>query len=239
MIPVLDRKRSTIVGAAALSCAVIAAPLPADRGPDAMPHIRLNAAEKTVEIDGVVSLQFDDPPGARIFLEQVACIPDTKEHESLVVTRAKPSQVHAALLAIGLEPGKPATWTQEEGRVVPHPPEGPAVRVEFVYTDDAGQRVVKTPADWIVNAKDGKAWPEGDFVFAGSVLRERDGRSLYLADTEGTLVGLTSFGTEVVAWPRVFNPDSAIDEPEWIARGDGIPKGGTAVVIRLTAVAGD
>jgi len=201
-----------------------------------MPHIRIDAPAKRIEIDAKVSLEFSDPPGARIFLEQVACIPDTKEHEVLVVTRAKPSHVHAALLAIGLEPGKPATWTQEDGKVIPHAPEGPKVRVELVYKDEAGNEVVKAPTDWVVNAKNGEAWPEGDFVFAGSVLRERDGRAQYLADTEGTLIGLTSFGTEVIAWPRVISPDSGIDDPEWIARGDAVPKMGTPIVIRLTAV---
>ena len=41
------------------------------------------------------------------WLEQVACMVGTREHESLVVVEAKPSEVHAALLLLGLEPGTP------------------------------------------------------------------------------------------------------------------------------------
>lgn len=232
-----SRMRTALIGAVSVSCAALAsAPRGVEPPAEGLPHLRFDAGAKRVEIDAKVSLEFNDPPGAKIYLEQVACIPDTKEHEVLLVTRAKPSHVHAALLAIGLEPGKPATWTQEGGKVIPHPPQGSKVRVEFVFDDDAGNEVVKTPADWVVNARNGEAWPEGEFVFAGSVVRERDGRANYLADIEGTLIGLTSFGTEVVAWPRVISPDSQIDEPEWIARGAAIPRMGTPVVIRLTAV---
>ena len=63
---------------------------------------------------GPQSANDDDRPAIRLelgWLEQVACAPATREHESLVVVNAKPSHIHAALLMAGFEPGTPLiTW---------------------------------------------------------------------------------------------------------------------------------
>ncbi len=221
-----------------LSSAALAwtAPVSTPPPPDPLPHIRVDPARGRVEFDARVALTLGDPPRARVFLEQFVCTPDTKEHESLLVTDARPSHVHAALLAVGLTPGKPVTWTSEPGRVVPHPPEGDRVRVEFIHRDDQGKEVVRTPSDWAVSARDGVPWPAGEFVFAGSILRDGPGGAAYLADREGTLVGLASFGTEVIAWPVVISHEAEVQAPEWIASAESLPPLGTPVVVRLTAV---
>ncbi len=222
---------------------VFAAALVAQRAPDmdliapaAFPHIRIDIGAKAVELDATVPIRLDDPRAPRVYLEQLVCIPDTKEHEVVLVTKARPSHVHAALLAIGLEPGKPATWRQEGVRMIPIAPEGDAVRVTLHYTSAAGDKVKAEPRTWIKNAATGEHWPEGDWVFAGSITKERQGRDIYEADAGGTLVGLTSFGTEVVAWPRIISPDSQIEEPEWIADAATVPPMGTKVTVRLEAV---
>ena len=84
---------------------------------------------KTVEFDGTVPIDCHDPRTPRVYLEVAVCTPDTKEHEALVVTRVKPSDVHAALLAAGLEAGEPGTWTWENKKLVAHPPKGGPVEV--------------------------------------------------------------------------------------------------------------
>lgn len=203
--------------------------------PEAFEHIVIDGRSRTVEIAGRVPIRLDDPRAPRVYLELIACTPDTKEHEVLVVTPARASHVHAALLAIGLNPGTPATWRNEGDRVVPVPPTGDRVRIELLYTDAQGRQVSDSPSRWIVNASTGEPWPEGDWVFSGSLMKTRQGREVYEADGAGTLIGLTSFGTEVVAWPGVISPDSQVDDPEWIADARHVPPMDTKVTIRLRA----
>jgi hypothetical protein len=211
-------------------------PSPAGAPKQPFPNVRVDVAARTVEFDGTVPIRLDDPRAPRVYLELLACTPDTKEHESLVVTKAKPSHIHAALLMIGLTPGKPATWTWEGAKATKHPPEGDKVTVEFLWKDAAGNPHTANPSKWIKNATTGAAWPAGPFVFAGSVMKQRAGGETYEADGSGTLIGLASFGTEVVAWTGVISPDSQVDEPEWIAAAgdEGVPPMNTAVTVRLT-----
>lgn len=225
----------------------IPAEVPAPRaGPvELFPGIRVNHEAKTVEIDGVVPIdahQFDRKTGARlhIFLEVVLCPFDSKEHETLVATTARPSNIHAALLLLGLEPGKPGSWTfDEQTRTLKEiPPEGPALDVTIVWTDEKGE-VVELPAEQLVERVPGGGTlttegRESGWVFAGSAERQRLGETYYAADAEGTAVGLATFGTETVAWRSVYSPEDAVSKPQWAASSK-LPARGTKVVVRITA----
>lgn len=198
------------------------------------PHVRVDRSAGIVEFDGEVPIDCHIASAPVVYLELIACTHDTREHEALIVTSAKPSHIHAALLMLGLEPGKPATWTRRaDGSLEPHPPSGAELTVEFVTRDASGAEVVTTPMQWITHAKSGEPFPAGQFVFAGSVFVKRQGEERYDADWSGTLVGLTTFGTEVIAWKNVISPDSWVDEPVWIADSRIVPKVGDAVVVRL------
>lgn len=199
------------------------------------PNVLVDAQARTVEFEGHVPIRLDDPRAPRVYLEQIVCTPDTKEHESLVVASVKPSHVHAALLALGYQPGTPATWRDEGNKVIPEAPRGDGLGVQFIYVDASGATRTETPAQWIASATNGSAWPSGPFVFAGSRMRTIQGREVYDADASGTLIGLTSFGSEVVAWPAVISPDSQVQEPEWIARVGAVPPMNTKVRVRLIA----
>lgn len=202
----------------------------------AFANIRIDAAARTVELDATVPIRLDDPRAPRVYLEQLVCTPDTKEHESVLVTKARPSQVHAALLAINLNPGRPATWEQQGNKMVPIAPKGDAVRIELIYVNAAGERIIDPPSRWVKHATTNAAWPEGHWVFAGSIMVTRAGREVYEADAGGTLIGLTSFGTEVLAWPTPISPDSQQQEPEWIADAAHVPPMNTQVIVRISAV---
>jgi len=221
-----------------LACAalILAAPLScASAEPvEAFPGVRLDRAARTVEFDGEVPIIPDAGDGTVVFLEVMVCVRDTKEHEALVVTDVRPSHVHAALLALGLEPGEPGGWRRADDTVRGYPPHGPAVRVEFVYQRD-GEEVVEPAASWVKRDDNGERLEERPWVFAGSRMMDRGGGEQYDADGTGLLVGLTTFGSEVVAYPRLYAHDSAIEEPVWIADPERAPGFETPVTVRLTA----
>lgn len=222
------------------SAAPGAGPPPAAGGLREMfPGVRADLARRVVEFDGTVPINVHDPKTPIVFLEVVVCTADTKEHEALVMTRSLPSNIHAALLAAGLEPGVPGSWKWEEKALVAIPPRGAPVTVTLQYTDEHGQQVEAPATDWVVNAANSEpfAKPGTDandgFLFAGSTLRSHEGQQLYEADGAGTLIGLATFGSETIAWSRIFSPDSEVSEPEWIANTKLVPKFGTPVIVRI------
>lgn len=215
------------------------------------PHVNVNRSLKRVEIDGIVPIDCHNPETPRVFLEVLVCTPDSKEHETLVMTRARAQQVHAALLAIGLTPGAPGRveWNDRKPAMVA--PTGAALTVRF-RVEGSSEEI--DPLSWVSLVRKGEAArplatqadgsPEtdaGGFVFAGSRTRTmvdpQTGREreYYGADVDGTVIGLTTFGTETVAWSRVLSPESAVQEPEWIANVAVVPKVGTKVTVIMTA----
>lgn len=213
------------------------APTVPDDGPrEIFPHVRVDAKAKLVEFDGIVPINAHDEQTPVVYLEVVACTPDTKEHEALVMTKALPSHVHAALLLIGLDPGTPGSWQTEGETIVSVPPTGSEVRIELVHEDEDGKQVISPANEWIVNAETGEVFGQGEgagWVFAGSRVRQRGEREVYDADGAGTLIGLTTFGSETVAWRKVISPEAEVQEPEWIARRERVPAAGTAVRVRI------
>lgn len=229
---------------------------------EVFPGVRIDLAGKTVEFDGMVPVNAHTKADLRVFLETTVCGYDSKEHESLVVTKVKPSQVHAALLMLGLKPGKPGAWKLEDKKWVGVPPTGDEVEVRFVITGADGTRREEDPAEWILNIKDGRSLKaiatDAKWVFAGSKLAEKKpsprapgegalppsapaggapdakpGPEYYVADIEGTLIGLTSFGTETIGLTAMYNPDNDKEAPEWIASREKVPEVGAKVVVRV------
>lgn len=202
-----------------------------------LPHIRLDATAKVVEIDGVVPIDAHNERAPNVYLEVLVCGSDTREHEAVVVTEARPSHVHAALLAIGLEPGKPGSYSWQGEQVQGNPATGPRVRVEVLVGDGAPTLIT----DWAINVRNGQTLTSAlsdaghAMLFAGSVSIERDRETSYLGDGAGTLVGLSTFGTETIACQTMFNPDSAVEEPVWIANAALVPAARTPARVRITA----
>ena len=88
------------------------------------------------------------------WLEQIACAPATREHESLMVVKAKPSEVHAALLMAGFEPA------------------GERIALSVRYADKDGAVQEHAVGKWIRGQstpdKPGKPFPNEHWVFGGS-----------------------------------------------------------------------
>lgn len=192
------------------------------------PFVRAAADARIVEFDASVAID----ASRNVFLELFACTPDTREHESLLVTRARPSHVHAALLFAGFESGAPGSWTFENERLVPHAPTGAPLHIEFVVNG-----VAHDPASWVLIEQTQKLLsdtPGGGFVFAGSAFLARGGREGYEADGSGTLLGLCTFGTETIAWRVMHSPESSVEAPAFLA-SPNVPPRNTPVLVRITA----
>ncbi len=201
---------------------------------EVFPHVRVNVPSRLVEFDAEVPTYAYASEKGVVYLEVLVCTPQTREHEALLLTHARAADVHAALLMIGLRPGTPGAWKWEEKTLVPIPPTGERVDVRVAVT--SGTPLVERPiGDWVYNTSDGTSLSASasGFLFAGSAFVRRDGREWYAADADGTLVGLTTFGSETVAWARVVSPESSVDEPVWAVRTGAQPPAGTPVLVRL------
>lgn len=225
-----------------LACAMSAAMAqpeqrqPGDGPREIFPFVVIDTQSRIVELAGRVPIVVDDPEAPVVYLELIACTPDTKEHEVLVVTPARPRDVHAALLFIGLEPGAPGRYEWDGEELIGVPPTGDEVTVEIVFEVD-GEEVVAPAWSLVKNHRTGETLQRHNWIFAGSRIVDRaavgGAREFYDADGTGALIGLTTFGSEVLAWPEVISPDSAIEEPVWIADPAKTPPVDTPAIIRI------
>jgi len=112
------------------------------------------------ELDGTTPLNSDgtvliDVKSRRVVLRtEVACrdcilemflVPEgNREHETILRIRSKAFVIHTALLALGMEPGKPAAFSPEFVA-----PSGPEVALQLVWLDDKGMLQRADACDWI------------------------------------------------------------------------------------------
>lgn len=198
--------------------------------------VRVDRASKLVEFDAVAVLETG-------FLEQFVCGVGTREHESLFAFAGKASEIHAALLFAGLEPGAPGGWrerAQPDGSVEisEFPPTGARLRIEVVLPDG-----MTRPIEWFTRASPLVERPATDpeptlaqaFVFSGSrfVANRRTGAERYAADASGSIVGLVTFGDETVGYADLLSPSAEIEPQVWEAWSERMPKPGTRVRIRI------
>ena len=150
--------------------------------------IWLDSERKVVIVDGKVVLREGQ-------LEMFACPKQTKEHESIVAVNCKAQFVHAGLLALGAEPGRPVQFDPEY-----KPASGPIVEVTVLWKDDQGEHKVRAQ-DWIQQTKTGKPL-EYPFVFAGSGFHvdEVSGVKYYLADG-GDFICVSNFTSAMLDLP--------------------------------------
>ena len=184
------------------------------------------------------------------WLEQVACAPASREHESLVVAKPKPSQIHAALLLAGFTPGAPGKWTYENKKLGTIPPTGDRLDVLVRYKDGAGKTVEHPIRKWIrdgaqpqggaASAPATPEFPRVPWVFSGSVSvpgsdksAPEGGTNRYIADDSGSIIGLVTFGDEVIGFSQVISDQADVQAPEWEVNTDTIPPVGTDVTIIL------
>lgn len=178
--------------ALAIVCAATA--IAADRHPElkrlsADEEVWVDPQAKEVVVGGEIAI--DKGP-----IEFFACPRETKEHESVVATRSTARLVHAALLAIGLEPGKPVSFDPEYAAA-----SGPKVRVRMRWTGADGRPQSIDARQWIRDTRTGEAMAD-DWVFAGSSFwtDPTDGKEYYQADG-GDLICVSNFPSAMLDLP--------------------------------------
>ncbi len=160
-------------------------------------------------------------------LELFACLRGSKKHESILSVPVKASFVHAALLAVGAEPGAPAQF-----RPTYVPAHGSEIDITLVWKDEKGAQQTAPAQNSIRNAATRKPM-EHPWVFAGSrfVSNPATGKVVYAADQEGSLICVSNFGDALLDLPI---PSSAANEELLFeAFTEHIPAIGTPVTMLL------
>jgi hypothetical protein len=157
----------------------------------------IDPKKKVVIVDGQVSLREG-------MLEMFACTRHTKEHESIVSVNSKAFLIHAALLRLGAEQGRPVQFVPKY-----RPPSGTEIEVTVEWLDERGKPHTARAQDWIkdINTKKAMAHP---FVFAGSSFwtDEETGKKFYQAEG-GDLICVSNFGTAMLDIPVESSPENS------------------------------
>jgi len=152
-------------------------------------RVWIDKQRKLVIFDGRVCLREGQ-------LEMFVCPAQTKEHESVVAADVVPQIVHAALLALGAEPGNTVQFSPEFV-----PASGTEIEVIVLWQDKQGRKHKAFGQQWVRDAESGKAMSY-PWVFAGSGLwvDERTGRKHYMAN-DGDFICVSNFPTAMLDVP--------------------------------------
>jgi|GEM_PF-802708 len=160
-------------------------------------------------------------------LEMFACLKGTKEHEAIVAVPTKAFVVHAALMALGAEPGGAAKFVPKYS-----PAAGPRVDVTLFWTDAQGKRHQAAAQDWIRNSRTEK--PMTDYwVFGGSdfYVDEEAGQRYYRAE-DGDFICISNFNSAMLDLP--IESSQSNEALLFQALTASIPPVGTKVTLALT-----
>lgn len=162
-------------------------------------------------------------------IELLACPSGSKEHESIVAVNASPRLVYAGLLALGLEPGSPATSAPDFVAA-----SGPEVQICIRWRADDGEAQETDAREWVKNMETGLAMQKR-WVFAGG--------GFHSDPTHGAVVAVGS-GADLISVANF--PESMLDVSLESPSGNErllyevfpgrVPSPGTKVELRLGRV---
>jgi hypothetical protein len=166
-------------------------------------------------------------------LEFLVCAWQTKTHESILHTKARGSHVHAALLLLGLSPGKTARWSGQGAAARFLPAAGAKLKITLSWKDPKGKLVAADPMSWIKTDPRAKVPPSREWVFVGSEVLPGN---RYWADVDGEIISVTNFRSAVIDVP--FQSSNA-DAERWLYANTGaIPADGTKVTVTIRPLPG-
>ena len=162
-------------------------------------------------------------------LELLACSPNTREHESILVVLGRPRDIYQAMGLIGLEPGSPIRFDSQKRHLLP--PTGDSLLLRIRYEQEGQVRTVPASA-WLRRPALEIPIASLTWVFAGSQSTS-DGR--FAGDAEGTVVALVDFATALIAVGALHTSDN---DGLWLeARTEAIPPVGTPCRLTISAAA--
>ena len=196
------------------------------------PGIVVDPVKKSVSIDAKVAPR-KLPKYDQVYpIEVIACWPDPKgkkAHETVVTIDVKPSDVHKALVGLGLKPGKPARGEKTEAV-------GPEVKVMLEIPDGGGTKKLSIHR-FLLDPKTKQPFPkEVKFRFTGSVMSKPDPtkpEETYGADLTGTLIAVYPVTDETVCQTSLTMKDAEYIKLE--VDPTLLPKEGTPVKIIIEA----
>lgn len=191
-----------------------------------LPGIVVDTKAREVRLEAEVCLQHGS-------LELLACSPGTREHESILVVKAKPSHIVFALALLGLPPGQPG-YTTEGGSY--SPPGGTVVDILVRFTvarPDGKREAVEVPAWKLLKPAQSESGLERplQWVYVGRPSEA----ALRAADQEGTVICLSNFTEAVLDVP--FESTSVNAELLYEANPAVVPPVKTPVEIILRPTA--
>ena len=188
-----------------------------------LPGLVVDTKAKEVRLEGKICQR-------QVGLELAVCSEGTREHESIVVTKAKPSHVTFALSLLGLEPGKPGFQT--EGGAF-SPPGGEVLDITARYTVEADgkkETVEKPMWKFLRFANSDTALEKAiEWVYVG----QPDPDSLKASDNEGTVVALSNFRDSSIDVP--FESTDVNANLLYAANPKEVPPVGTPVELVIKA----
>jgi len=174
--------------------------------------ITVDLEKKQVAVKGAI---IRDKESRRYPIEYVVVSEGGNTHEAMVLIKATPSNLNAALLATGLEPGKtvifrkkdppPPAEDVESGKASPYevvPPEGTLMNIDVIYEgwEDGKSKPLE---DLILDIRTNQSLKRVGWIYVGSrfarVLLGRDRVVRYMADMERNVVALylTGYGNAI------------------------------------------
>lgn len=189
-----------------------------------LPFVAFDAGRRQVRVE-CEALGVDAP------LEFFCVRVGGSEHESVLRTPAKPSDIHTALLAIGLQPGKPVTYSEALNKWLP--PQGPPLSISLEWEKDG--KLVNVPAyRCMQDLKDKREMKPRHWVFCGSRVME-DGE--FAADVTGYVVSVVNFDLTLIDMPEVASNSN--DLLEWRRNPDVAPPAKTKVTMVIEPAANE
>ena len=199
----------------------LAAAGPATRPAGKLAHLAVDAKARTVRVD-CEAVAADYP------LEFLAVATGTNEYEAVVRSAVKASDLHLALLMVGLTPGQPVHYSEAAKTWLP--PSGPPVDVWFEYDKD-GKRQRVPAYRWMRDVHTKKEAAPFTWCFTGS--RTFDG--VYAADQTGSLVGVINNENSVLDVPALRG--RALEARDYERNAALLPPAGTPVTMVLSPAA--
>jgi hypothetical protein len=174
--------------------------------------ISVDLENKRVMVKGAIIRDKESP---RYPIEYVVVSEGGNTHEALVLIKAVPSSLNAALLSLGLEPGKSVIYRKkdpppppedvESGRVSAYeviPPSGTVMKIG-VMCEEWGEGEIRPLEDLILDLRTRRSLERVGWVYVGSrfasVLLGKERVQRYMADMERNVVALylTGYGNAV------------------------------------------